>query len=304
MLTDDITYYVDLHRELGFKFRLQECLLRHFARFAEPRGDEVVYSSTALAWAREAPSAEQRRERLALVRRFARRMQVEDERYEIPPARVFGRLTRRRRLPHIYTPDEIRRLLEAASRLGPIGTDRAEIHVTLFALLASTGLRISEALTLQLDDVTDEGLVVRNTKFRKSRLVPLHPTARNRLERYCALRIRRCVSDRSLFLSLWDTAISYSRANAVFLQLARSVGLRGEPGTPGPCIHDLRHTFAVRALEAADGDGEDIATHILALSTYLGHAHPSDTYWYLQATPKLMAGISKKAERVFIEAGS
>jgi integrase len=304
MLTDDITYYVDLHRELGFKFRLQECLLRHFARFAEPRGDEVVYSSTALAWAKEAPSSEQRRERLALVRRFARRMQVEDDRYELPPAQAFGRLTRRRRVPHVYSPDEIRRLLGAASRLGPSGTDRAETHVTLFALLASTGIRISEALALQLDDVTDDGLVIRNTKFRKSRLVPLHPTARDGVERYCALRIRRCVADTSLFLSLRDRGLSYSRANAIFLDLARSVGLRREPGAPGPCIHDLRHTFAVRALEAVDGDVEDIASHILALSTYLGHAHPSDTYWYLQATPKLMGGISRTTERFFIEANS
>jgi len=304
MLTNDITRYVDLHRELGFKFRLQECLLRHFARFAELQGDAFVRSSTALAWAREAPSAGQRRERLAVVRRFARRMQVEDERYELPPARAFGRLTRRRRVPHIYTPDQIRQLLKAASRLGPKDSGRAETYVTLFALLVSTGLRISEALALQLGDVSAEGLIVRNTKFRKSRLVPLHPTSRRGLERYIALRVRRCVADTSLFLSLWDQGLGYPRVNAVFLELMRSVGLRGGPGTPGPCMHDLRHTFAVRALEASGGDGDDIATHILALSTYLGHAHPSDTYWYLQATPKLMAGISERAERFFIEARS
>lgn len=304
MLSDDITRYVGLHRELGFKFRLQECLLRHFARFAERRRDDFVRSCTAIAWAKEAPSPEQRRERLACVRRFARRMQAEDERYELPPARAFGRATRRRRFPHIYTPDEIRRLLAAASRLGPKGSGRAETYVTLFALLASTGLRISEALALQLDDITADGLVVRNTKFRKSRLVPLHPTARAGLERYLALRLRRCVEDTAVFLSLWDRGMSYPRVNAVFLGLMRSIGLRGEPGTPGPCLHDLRHTVAVRALEAAEGDGEDIARHILALSTYLGHAHPSDTYWYLQATPKLMAGISDAAERLVVGAGS
>jgi len=304
MLSDDITRYVDLHRELGFKFRIQECLLRHFARFADARGDDFVRSSTALAWAKEAPSPEQRRERLGFVRRFARRMQAEDDRYELPPSRAFGRLTRRRRVPHIYTRDEIRRLLEAASRLGPKDSGRAETYVTLLALLSSTGLRISEALALQLDDITTDGLVVRNTKFRKSRLVPLHPTARAGLERYLALRVRRCVEDTSLFLSLWDKGMSYPRVNAVFLELMRSTGLRGEPGTPGPRLHDLRHTAAVRALEAAEGDAEDITRHILALSTYLGHAHPSDTYWYLQATPKLMAGISEAAERFFAGAGS
>ena len=304
MLNDDITRYVDLHRELGFKFRLQECLLRHFARFAEARGDDFVRSSTALAWAKEAPSPEQRRERLAFVRRFARQMQAEDDRYELPPARAFGRHTRRRRVPHIYTPNEIRRLLEAASRLGPRGSGRAETYVTLFAILSCTGLRISEALALQLDDVTADGLVVRNTKFRKSRLVPLHPTARAGLERYLARRIGRCVADTSLFLSLRDKGMSYPSVNAVFLELMRLIGLRGEPGIPGPCMHDLRHTVAVRALEAAEGDSEDIARHILALSTYLGHAHPSDTYWYLQATPKLMASISEVAEHFFVGAGS
>lgn len=300
MLSADITRYVELHHELGFKFRLQACILQHFARFAEPRGDDFVRTTTAMLWAGEAPSAAQRRERLAIVRRFARRMQAEDERYELPPAQMFGRLTRRRRIPHIYTPDELRRLLGAASRLGPADSIRADTHVTLFALIASTGLRISEALALQLDDITADGLVIRNTKFRKSRLVPLHHTTREGLERYIALRIRRCTNDSSVFLSLRDKGLSHSRANAVFLELMRSIGLRGPPGVPGPCVHDLRHTFAVRALESADGDGEAITRHILALSTYLGHAHPSDTYWYLQATPKLMEGISQAVEHFFV----
>jgi integrase len=304
VLTDDISRYVELHRELGFSFRLQEYMLRSFARFAEGRGDDFVRTCTALAWAKDAPSVEQRRERLAFVRRFARRMQIEDERYELPPARAFGRVARRRRVPHIYTHHEIRRLLDAASRLGPIGSGRADVHVALFALLSCTGLRISEALALRLDDVTADGLAIRNTKFRKSRLVPLHPTARKGLESYLALRHRRCAIDKSVFLSLWDKGLSYSRVNAVFLERMRLIGLRGAPGTPGPCIHDLRHTFAVRALEAAEGNREDIARHILALSTYLGHAHPSDTYWYLQATGKLMEGISEAAEHLFIQAGS
>lgn len=301
MLSDDITRYIELHRELGFKFRLQECILRHFARYAEPRGDDFVRTATVLDWATEAPSPEQRRERVAIVRRFARRMQAEDGRYEIPPARAFGRLTRRRRVPRIYTPDELHRLLEAASHLGPEGSMRAQTYVTLFALLASTGLRVSEALALRVDDITVNGLVVRNTKFRKNRLVPLHPTARAGLSRYLAVRVKRCTTDSCVFLSLRERGLSYSRVNATFLELARSVGLRGSPGTLGPCIHDLRHTFAVRALESAEGDSDAINRHILALSTYLGHAHPSDTYWYLQATPKLMAGISKDAERFFGE---
>ena len=299
MLSNDIARYVELHRELGFKFRLQACLLRHFARFAALHGDDFVRTSTALAWAKEAPSPEQRRDRLGVVRRFSCRMQAEDPRYEAPPARAFGRPTRRRRMPHIYTPSELRLLLEAASRLGPDGSLRAETHATLFALLACTGLRISEALALQLDDITTDGLVVRNTKFRKNRLVPLHPSARAGIERYVVARLRRGTTDTSLFVSLWDKGLSYARVNAVFLDLMRSIGLRREPGTPGPCLHDLRNTFAVRALESASDDGDAITRHMLALSTYLGHAHPSDTYWYLQATPKLMEGISVATEHFF-----
>lgn len=301
MLSDDCTRYVELRRAMGFKFRLQSCLLRNFVAFAEARGDAYVRTKTVLAWAAEAPSATQRRERLLVVRRFAHQMQAEDERYEVPPAQVFGRPKRTRRVPYIYTPEEIRGLLNAAAELTPKDSIRPATYVNLFALIASTGLRISEALALQLDDITPAGLIIRHTKFRKSRLVPLHTTAERGIERYLALRRRvGGGADRSVFVSLWGSGLSYSTVYPVFLNLMRSIGLRGSPGSPGPCIHDLRHTFAVRALEQSSAVGsEEVAQHILALSTYLGHAHPSDTYWYLQATPKLLEGISKAGEELF-----
>ncbi len=300
MLSHDCIYYVELRRAVGFKFRHQSCLLRNFSAFAEARGDSYVRTETVLAWAAEAPSAAQRRERLLLVRRFARQMQAEDERYEVPPAQVFGRPQRERRVPYIYKPEEIRRLLRAAAELTPKDSIRPATYVTLLALIASTGLRISEALALQLDDITPAGLVIRHTKFRKSRLVPLHTTAEIGIERYLTLRRRVGGSDRSVFVSLWGTGLSYSTFYAVFLKLMRSIGLRGSPGNSGPCIHDMRHTFAVRALEQSNGTGsEEVARHILALSTYLGHAHPSDTYWYLQATPKLLESISRAGEALF-----
>ncbi len=300
MLSADCTRYVELRRAMGFKFRIQSCLLRNFIAFAEARGDSYVRTETVLAWAVKAPSATQRRERLLVVRRFSRHMQAEDERYEVPPTQVFGTPKRARRVPHIYTLEEIRCLLNAAAELTPKDSIRPATYVTLFALIASTGLRISEALALQLDDITPAGLIIQHTKFRKSRLVPLHTTAERGIERYLILRRRVSGSDRSVFVSLWGTGLSYSTVYAVFLDLMRSIGLRGSPGSPGPCIHDLRHTFAVRALEHSSGLGsEEVAQHILALSTYLGHAHPSDTYWYLQATPKLLEGISKAGEAFF-----
>lgn len=299
MLSDDITRYLELHRALGFKYKLQSYLLRHFAAFAGTRGEAYVRAETVIAWATGAPSAPQRRKRLLVVRQFSVTMQAEDPRYELPPADAFGRCERKRRIPHIYSPDEIRSLLRAAAELTPKDSIHAITYVTLFALLVSTGLRISEALALQLDDITPDGLVIRETKFRKNRLVPLHSTSRAGLDRYIAIRTRMDTIDHSLLISLRHSSLSYVDANRVFLRLMRSIGLRGAPGSPGPTLHDMRHTFAVRSLEACIGRDEEVARHILALSTYLGHAHPSDTYWYLQATPKIMENISCFGERLF-----
>lgn len=299
MLTEDITRYVELHRTMGFKFKLQACLLRHFARYAEALGDISVRNETVIAWATEAPSVAQRRDRLLVVRRFALHMQAEDEHYEVPSANVFGKPERRRHVPYIYSSDDIRRLLNAAALLTPKGSIRPATYATLFALIVSTGLRISEALALQLDDITPAGLLIRNTKFRKSRLVPLHATVRDGLDRYLVRRKAFGNGSRFLFVSMLGTGLAYETVVSVFLKLTRSLGLRGGPGSGGPCIHDLRHTFAVRALEACHGGKKEIARHMLALSTYLGHAHPSDTYYYLQATPKLMEATARAGERLF-----
>ena len=299
MLVEHINRYIELHQSLGFKFRTQAYLLRHFARFAELRNDTIVRSETVVGWASEAPSAAQRRLRLLVVRRFAQSLQAEDDRNEVPPANAFGRPTKVRRLPHIYSPDEIRRLLRAAAELTPKGSLRPVTYVTLFSLLVSTGIRISEALSLQLDDLTSDGLLIRHTKFRKSRLVPLHATARKGLDGYITRRSQASHNDDSLFISMSRTRLAYPTVIATFLDLIRSIGLRGKPGTSGPCIHDFRHTFAVRSLEACTGGRDEIARHILALSTCLGHAHVSDTYYYLQATPKLLEETARAGEALF-----
>ena len=299
MLSKHINHYIDMHLAMGFKFRLQSSLLRHFLRFAESKGDSTVRNETVLTWASEAPSAPQRRLRLLVVRRLARFLQAEDARHEIPPVDAFGRPTKVRRMPYIYTQDDIQRLLRAAAQLTPKASLRPITYVTLFSLLASTGLRISEALALQLDDFTSDGLLIRNTKFRKSRLVPIHPTVRKGLERYLNRRQQVNGEDWTFFISMWETQLAYSTVVTVFLQLMRSIGLRGKPGTSGPCIHDFRHTFAVRVLESCRGGKEDIARQILSLSTYLGHAHLSDTYYYLHETPKLMEEIACVSEILF-----
>jgi integrase len=289
MLSRDLTQYVDLRRSVGFRFRSQHSLLRSFVAFAEARGDGFVRADRVLDWAVCAPSQHQRRNRLLTVRRFALAMRAEDPRHEVPAAEALGRGLFERPAPHIYTPDEI-------VRLRPAGSIRPLMYSTLFGLLAATGMRISEALALRLDDVTDDGLVVRETKFQKSRLLPLHDTTRQALDAYLATRTRLGASAGALFLSNTGRAPAYSTVIAVFLRLARSIGLRGAPGQPGHRIHDLRHTFAVRSLEQCQHDRDAVARHVAALGTYLGHAHVTDTYWYLQATPLLVAQIADAGE--------
>jgi integrase len=296
MLADDLTRYVELHRSLGFTFRIQHALLRSFVIFAERQGDAFVRADRVLAWAAEAPSPPQRRNRLLTVRRFALTMRAEDARHEVPAPEALGRARFERRAPHIYTPDEVIRLMRAAAAMEPAGTMRPLLYATLFGLLAATGLRISEALALRLDDVTADGLVVRQTKFRKSRLIPLHDTTQRALETYLWARTRTGVCDDALFISNTGATPSYHTVVAVFLHLARAIGLRDGPGQRGPRIHDLRHTFAVRSLEQCRSDRAAVARHMVGLSTYLGHAHVTDTYWYLQATPVLMAQIAEAAE--------
>jgi integrase len=281
---------------LGYTFRIQQSLLRNFVRFAEAHGDEHVRLARVLDWAARAPSPPQRRNRLLTVRRFALALRAEDPRHELPGADAFGRGRFERPAPHIYTQGEIVALMNAAAKLKPPGSIRPLMYSTLFGLIAATGMRISEALALRLDDLTEDGLIIRETKFHKSRLLPLHATTRRALDAYLSIRSQLSTLDRALFISNTGTAPAYPTVIAVFLQLARSIGLRGGPGERGPRIHDLRHSFAVRSLEQCQHEREAIARHIGALSTYLGHGHVTDTYWYLQATPILMRQIAAAGE--------
>lgn len=296
MLSRDLARYVKLQHRLGFKFRVQSTLLKSFVAFSERHDDRHVQAARALEWASLAPSPQQRRNRLLTVRRFAQALSAEDRRHEIPPADAMGHRLLERRLPHIYSADEIAALLQAAARLKPAGSIRPLMYETLFGLIAATGMRISEALSLKLGDLTADGLIIRQTKFHKSRLLPLHATTWDALDQYLVTRHRLGTLNSALFVSASGTSPAYSTVIANFLQLARSIGLRGGPGQPGPCIHDLRHTFAVRSLEQCRQDRDTVDRHIVALSTYLGHAHVTDTYWYLHSTPILMSQIAAAGE--------
>ena len=173
------------------------------------------------------------------------------------------------------------------------------MYTTLLGLIAATGMRIAEALALCLDDVTADGLMIRETKFQKCRLLPLHATVQQVLDRYLIIR-REARGGDALFVSAAGQSLPYSSVRYVFLTLLDHAGLRGTHAGRDPRIHDLRHTFAVRSLEQCCHDRSAVARHIVALSTYLGHAHVTDTYWYLQATPVLMGQIAEAGEALLV----
>jgi integrase len=296
MLSDAVNRHIELYRNMGFKYKVQAYLLHSFAEHAESRSEQYIRGDTVLEWAANAPSVRQRHGRLLIVRRFACEISAEDPRHEVPPADVFGRAPQSRRVCHIFTKDEFDRLLQATSGLKPKGSIRPVTYKALLSLIACTGLRVSEALKLELSDFTQDGLLIRATKFQKSRLVPIHESARRALEQYIAVRNRIVAPTTTIFVSQRGAGLPYPTVNATFLYLARSAGLRGGPGLGGCRIHDLRHTFAVRSLEQCTGDRKAVARHMAALSTYLGHVHVSDTYWYLQTTPNLLSSVAAAAE--------
>jgi len=201
--------------------------------------------------------------------------------------------------PHIYTPAEIGALLGEASRLTPVGSLRPQTYVTLIGLLYSTGMRIAEALALQLRDVDLDGgvLIIRQGKFHKSRAVPLQPDVTQALAAYLDQRRHhrhRADSEAALFVNEWRRPCSYPVVVATFLATARRAGIRGAPGHRGPRLHDLRHTFAVHRLLAWYRDGGDVQARLPWLSTYLGHVCLVSTQVYLDITAELLQEAAQR----------
>lgn len=294
MLMALVERYILLRQTLGYKLRDLSSSLRAFAMFATLRSDTHVRASTAVDWATEAPSPHARYVRLRNVVLLARFLYAEDPAHEVPPNSFHA--SRQRSLPYIYSPEEIMQLVAVASQLPKSYPLRRQVYGTLFGLIAATGLRISEALDLRFDDVLPDGVLrIRHTKFDKSRLVPLHPTATKALEKYLEERRRLAVTDDHVFLSAGNQRISSSMVEYTFGRMRRLAGI-APSRTRLPRIHDLRHTFATRALEKCSTQREAVARHFVALATYMGHTDIANTYWYLQATPALMTGIAAAAE--------
>jgi integrase len=221
-------------------------------------------------------------------------MQAEDPRHKVPPA-VFGSERRPRPSPYILSDEQIGRLVALAAQSG-YRTLRRQTYSTLFALLSCTGLRVSEAIHLRYDDITADGLVIRETKFHKSRLVPLHETACAGLERYLQQRRPYAPFDDHVFISLRRKPLRIDDVDAAFRTVADRMGLPCGRGQHGPTPHSLRHAFAVRALLNCPDGRDHITQHMMLLSTYLGHSNVSLTYWYLEAVPELMRSIAERCE--------
>ena len=298
-----IEAYLALRRSAGFALINEEYLLRSFARFAAECGERHVRADTAIAWASQTRSLTQRDTRLKSVCRFASFVRFEDPTHELPPARHFAH-PKVRRVPYIYTDDELERLLKAALALGPPATLRPHTYVTLLALLSATGLRVGEALRLRLADLSTQGLVIRQSKFRKSRLVPLHGTTAAALERYVHRRRRWAREDDHVFITDNGRPLPYPTVYDTFLKLLVTAGIEPVPDRPRPRLHDLRHRFAVRALQACPPGRANVSHHMLALATDLGHANINNTYWYLEATAELLEGIAAAGEVFYEEATS
>jgi integrase len=294
--------YLAVRRGLGFALEQPAFLLRDFARYAdavEHRGPLTTELAVRWALASRSSDSAQAVRRLGAVRQFARYRALLDPATEVPPPGLLGRLPRRKQ-PHIYSDAELAALLYQASLLRPRRGLRPRTYVAFFSLLASTGLRLSEACRLASEDVDLNAgvLTVREGKFRKARLVPLHPTTTAALARYAADRDACCEPGEPgrFFRTERTPALNKEAVEKTFGRIRQRLDWTAEGRARQPRIHDLRHSFAVRRLLRWYEEGADLDRKLLALSTYLGHARVSDTYWYLTGVPELMAIAAQRFE--------
>ncbi|EOG4616573.1 tyrosine-type recombinase/integrase [Pseudomonas aeruginosa] len=304
-LRDALPEYLQLRRSLGFKLEDAGLQLPRFVAFVERHGSTHITTALALAWAQQSPSVQPAEwaRRLGYVRGFARHRRATDALTEVPPLGLLPHRSTRAR-PYLYSDKEVEQLLAAALKLPtswhwtPL---RPWMFHCLFGLLATTGLRISEALNLQVADVDlDQALLtIRGAKLGKTRLVPLHASTAGVLADY--LRRRRESFGRSIspyvFVSRTGNRLDQAHVHRTFYALSRQIGLRGPQASHGPRIHDLRHRFAVRVLTRWYQAGEDAARLLPVLSAYIGHVRVQDTYWYLSAWPELMTQAMSRLER-------
>ncbi len=304
-LSQRLDEYLALRRSMGFGLAFVERVLRKFVSFGDENGFHSISTQLFLDWKADYGTANNDTwsRRLGMVRRFAFWLAEHDNQTEVPPSQlVIGRY--RRRVPYIYAPSQIVDIVAEAGRLrSPYGL-RATLWQTLFGLIAVTGMRVNEALSLDQHDVDLEqaALLLRNTKNGKDRRLPIKLDTARQLARYAKIRDRLVTQKSSRFFIKEDgEPAGDCGARYNFAQVSRNIGLR----TPqdfnrhghGPRIHDLRHSFAVHTILDWFRDGRNIEAEMYKLSTYLGHSDPKNTFWYIEAVPELMQLAAARAER-------
>ena len=294
--------YIATRRALGASLKQDAAQLQSFVEFAARHKAAFLTTQLALQWATESPETQQAQKanRLSMVRGFARYARGADSRHEVPPQGLLPRPCHRAR-PYIYSDAEIASLIDAARELSGRTGLRPCTYSTLLGLLAATGMRPSEPLQLDRNDVdlASGVLTVRCGKFGRPRYIPVHESTRQVLSRYADRRDHLCphATSPGFFLSERGTRIRDYTLRRTFAKLSRQVGLRGPADSRGPRLHDLRHRFAVKTLVRWYRDGMDVECHLPRLTTYLGHAGVKDTYWYLTATPELLELAARRLDR-------
>jgi integrase len=297
-LRDAVGDYLRLRRSLGYRLDRHELLLGDFVAFMERTDADTITSELAVRWASLPKDAQPYwwARRLGVVRAFARYVATIDPTTEVPPSDLLP-ARGQRVAPYIYSSEEIRALMDAAGMLQP--EVRAQTHRTLIGLLATTGLRLGEALRLDRQDVDlDNRVLWVRGKAGKQREVPLHATTTRALGEYAHLRDRHWPAPNSpaFFPGSTGERLSKHAVHRAFPKLIGQVGLEGAGQRDRPRPHDLRHAYAVHTLLDWYRDGEDIDRKLPLLSTMLGHAKPEHTYWYLQAVPELTALVAARLD--------
>ena len=306
-LEQALSDYLQLRHSLGHEVAEAGWLLPDFVRYLDAHDCPTVTIQAALGWAQPPVTGtltSMGPRRMTAARGFARYLSGIDARTEVPP---FGLMPHRQRWrkPFIYTPADIKAIMsQTRSMESPL---RAATYDTLLGLLASSGLRIGEAIKLDRGDVDWAGgvLLIRESKFGKSRLVPLHTSTMQALSDHSRLRdeLQPQPKEQSFFVSLTRNRLSYAVVCQTFRKLVNNAGV-GTDAPDAPRLHDLRHTFAVRTLLGWYRTGEDVQARIPSLSTYLGHREPASTYWYLSAAPELLAMAAARQDSAWSAARS
>ncbi|MGQ0834474.1 MAG: tyrosine-type recombinase/integrase, partial [Gammaproteobacteria bacterium] len=282
-LADAVKQYLELRRGLGYKLEREGHLLPDFVAFVERDGGSCITAERALRWATLPAQATPKwwATRLGMVRELAKYLAALDPRTEVPSAQLLPKWTPEKLTPYLYTDEEVVALMRAAQTLHGL---KGATYATLLGLLATTGMRVGEALRLDRADIDwrERVLLIRHSKFGKSRELPLHPSTVEALRNYARQRDRSLPHPRSssFLLSLAGTRLNYKNVHFCFLRLLRRAGLADcEPRRPR--LHDLRHTFALKTIADSYRAGLNVRVQLSSLSTYLGHVSPSNTYWYL-----------------------